>query len=135
MPEHSPFHDVGAQAGAVFAEDAGWLLPAHYGDSAGEYRQAVERAAFFDVSHCGKIELTGPEAASFLHNLCTNDILNLPRGGGCEAFLTTAKARVIAPILVSRLPQDEAALWLDVSPGLAAKVAGHLDHYLISEQV
>jgi folate-binding protein YgfZ len=137
MPEHSPLQDVTAQAGAVFEEDAGWLLPAHYGDPAGEYGGAVAHAAFFDVSHHGKFDLTGPEAASFLHNLCTNDILHLALGGGCEAFFTTAKARVVAPILVYHLPSDGSpeAFCLDVPPGLAAKVADHLDHYLISEQV
>jgi folate-binding protein YgfZ len=137
MSERSLLHDLAARAGAAFVEDAGWLLPAHYGDLAGEYRRAVGQAAFFDVSHHGKFDLTGPEAASFLHNLCTNDVLHLSPGGGCEAFFTTAKARVVAPILVYRLPPDDGpeAFWLDVPPGLAARVADHLDHYLISEQV
>ena len=60
----------------------------------------MEAAALFDQSERGKVELTGPDAPNFVHNLCTNDVLNLPLGGGCEAFFTTAKAKVVAHALI-----------------------------------
>ncbi len=97
-----------------------------------EYELARQKAALFDVSERGKIELTGADAVKFLHNLCTNDILNLPVGAGCEAFLCTVKAKAVAHLLVYRAPES---LWLDTAPGTAEKVWKHLDHYLISEQV
>jgi folate-binding protein YgfZ len=136
MPERTPLYDVTSGAGAVFAEDAGWLMPAHYGDAVAEYRQTCEQAGLFDLSHRGKIKLTGRDALSFLHNLCTNDIKNLPAGAGREAFLCNAQARVVAHLLAHRVSwQGEDALWLDVAPGLAEKVCKHLNHYLISEEV
>src|SRR5438552_3870503 len=100
MPDPSPLYDVEQAAGARFAESAGWLVPAHYGDPAAEYGRAHTAAAVFDVSHRGKVELTGPDAPSFVHNLSTNDVLNLPLGAGCEAFFTTAKAKVVAHVLI-----------------------------------
>jgi folate-binding protein YgfZ len=69
----------------------------------------------------------------FLHNLCTNDIKNLGPGFGCEAFLTTAKARVVAQFFVSRLADE--LLRLDTVAGAGETLCKHLDHYLISEQV
>jgi hemoglobin-like flavoprotein len=39
--------------------------------------QARSAAAVFDLSHHGKLHVTGADAATFLHNLCTNDIKNL----------------------------------------------------------
>jgi tRNA-modifying protein YgfZ len=104
---------------------------------AANYQQARRHAALFDQSHHGKIELAGRDARSFLHNLCTNDIQKLAPGTGCEAFLLTAKARVVAPVLVfaSKLPDGREVLWLDTGPGLGDKVLKHLDRYLISEQV
>lgn len=137
MAEQTPLHDVAVRAGAVFDEDAGWLVPDHYGDPAGEYQQVRTHCGLFDLSHRGKVELTGPEAAMFLHNLCTNDINDLPLGAGCEAFLTTNKAKVVAHVLVYhvRLHDGRDALWLDVPPGQAEKILQHLDHFLISEQV
>jgi folate-binding protein YgfZ len=107
--------------------------------SEAEYAAACHRAALFDLSARGHIELAGPDARLFLHNLCTNDVKTLPLGGSCEAFLCTAKARVIAHILVGHYRQavdaDTGLLRLDCAPGFADKVLKHLDHYLISERV
>ena len=136
MAEKTPLHDAAAQAGAVFADDAGWLVPAHFGDVGAEYDRARSGAVLFDQSHRGKVELTGADAVSFLHNLCTNDVRTLAPGAGCEAFLTNVKAKVVAHALVYR-PGDggAAALWLDLAPNMAPKVIRHLDHFLISEHV
>jgi folate-binding protein YgfZ len=142
MSERSPLYDTTARAGAAFAEEAGWTMPLHYGDPDAEYRQAREGAALFDLSHRGKLEVTGPEAAVFLHNLLTNDVKNLPYSQGRESFLCNAQARVLASAIVYHLKVfDDAAclgshesFWLDVDPGLGEKVARHLDRHLISER-
>jgi tRNA-modifying protein YgfZ len=112
-------------------------MPAHYGDALAEYRQALDGAALFDASRRGKLELTGPDAPAFLHNLCTNDVANLPLGAGCEAFFTTAKAKVLFRVLIYHLRLDGGrdALAIDCAPGRAADLAKHLDRYLIAEQV
>jgi folate-binding protein YgfZ len=102
-----------------------------------DYDRGQTAAALFDVSDRGKLELTGPDAPSFLHNLSTNDVLNLPLGAGCEAFFTTAKAKVIAHALIYhvRIADRKDALWLDVAPGQAQRLLQHLDHFLIAERV
>jgi folate-binding protein YgfZ len=137
MPELSPLNEQTTAAGATFVEQAGWLTPAHYGDALAEYRATCSGAGLFDVSQRGKVELSGADAGIFLHNLSTNDITGLPIGAGCEAFLTTAQARVVAPFLVYHvlLEGQRGGYWLDVAPGLAEKVIKHLDHFLISEAV
>jgi folate-binding protein YgfZ len=132
MAEPTPLHDAAAQSGAVFAEEAGWLVPDHFGDPAREYDQARSGCVVFDQSHRGKVEVTGGDAASFLHNLCTNDVKALPDAAGRETFLTTAKAKVVAYAFLHRAGS---AYWLDLAPGTSATVLKHLDHFLISEQV
>ncbi len=137
MAERTPLHDQTSAAGAVFLEEAGYLVPAHFGDALAEYNAAHSAAVLVDQSPRGKIEVSGADSARFLHNLTSNDILQLPPGSGCEAFLTTVKAKVIAYLLIYRhadlvkLP----AFALDVAPGAADKVMQHLDRYLISERV
>lgn len=137
MSDHSPVHNLTSQQGAVFEDEGGWRMPAHYGDPLAEYRHAIDHAALFDLSHEGKIEVTGKDAAAFLHNLCTNDVRNLAVGAGCEAFLTTGQARIVAHVGIEhgRTPDGRDVYWLDTAPGMAARVVQHLDHYLISEQV
>ena len=133
MAEYTPLHEQSSAQGAVFVEEAGFHMPAHFGDPAAEYVQARAGAVLVDESHRGKVEVRGADAARFLHNLTTNDILNLAPGSGCEAFLTTTKAKVIAYLLIYR--RNAASFWLDVAPGFAERVIQHLDRYLISEQV
>src|SRR5436305_281087 len=132
MSEQTPLHDLTIKAGAVLVEEAGYLVPDHYGDPAREYDQVRNRCGLFDLSHRTKVELTGSEASPILHNLCTNDINNLALGAGCEAFLPTNKAKVVAYFLVYhvQLHDGRDALWLDLEAGLAEKIIQHLDHYL-----
>jgi folate-binding protein YgfZ len=128
---------VAASAGAHFEEEAGWLVPADFGNDGAEYSAALSDAAVFDQSHHGKVEVSGADAAAFLHNLCTNDIRGLRPGQGCEAFLTTGQAKIVAHAAIFQVPGNDgaASFWLDLAPGKAAQVVQHLDHYHISEQI
>src|SRR5262245_14298518 len=99
-----------------------------------EYRTAREGAVLFDLSDRGKIEVRGKDVVPWLHNLCTNDIRNLP-AEGCEAFLTNHKAKAVAFVYVCRFPKPDEFLWLDVDSGVAGKVLQHLNKYIISEDV
>jgi tRNA-modifying protein YgfZ len=137
MPQISPLHEITQEAGAVFTELADWTVPGRFGSATAEYQQARSSAVLFDVSNRGKVEVTGKDAATFLHNLCTNDIENMPLGAGCEAFFCTTRAKVVAHALIYHLllPGDRHAFWLDVAPGQAEKLIQHLDRFIISEQV
>ncbi len=137
MAERTPLHEQTTAAGAIFVEEAGFLVPDHFGDPVAEYNHARSGAVLVDESPHGKVEVKGVDAARFLHNLSTNDILPLAPGSGCEAFLTTTKAKVIAYLRMYRhaSPVDPPGFSLDLAPGTADKVIQHLDHYLISEQV
>src|SRR5205085_7553011 len=97
---------------------------------------ALTGAAVFDVSHTEKVEVRGPEAPDFLHNLCTNDVKALPLGGGCEAFFCNARARVLfhTHIYHVRLAGHD-AMWVGVTPGHGQRLVQHLDRHLIAEQV
>jgi folate-binding protein YgfZ len=137
MPLQTPFHELTSSAGPRFEPQDGWLIPADFGDRRGEYEQTCRRAAIFDISHHGQVELVGRDAGKFLHNLCTNDVLKLAIGDGCEAFLTTSQAKTVAYVLVYRgqAEQADAIFHLDAGPCMGERVAQHLDRYLISEQV
>jgi len=105
-------------------------------DVRADWAAARNSAALFDISDRALVELAGTDAAQFLHNLCTNDIKTLQPGRGCEFFLTTNKAKVVAHGIAHRmLPGEAGMLWLDLDPGSGAKVVAHLDRFIVSEQV
>lgn len=104
--------------------------------AATDYERTLSDAVLFDQKGQGLIELSGKDAPSFLHNLSTNDIKNLPLGGGCEAYFCTSTAKVIAHSLIYHVLVDgKHAFWLDVNAGFNRKVFEHLDKHLISEAV
>jgi len=100
------------------------------------YQEAREHAVLFDLSDRGKILVSGPDARTFLHNLCTNDINGLRPGAGCESFFATAQAKAVAyGVIFCSESADPESFWLDLDPGLAEKLVKHLDRFIISEQV
>jgi folate-binding protein YgfZ len=135
MTKPTPLH--AQHTSASFTEEAGWLVPAHFGDPAGEYETARTDAVVFDRSHHGKVEAAGNDALLFLHNLSTNNIKALTPGTGCEAFFCTPTAKVLSHGAIYRLPPagKRETLRLDLSPGLDQKTFRHLDRYIIGEDV
>jgi folate-binding protein YgfZ len=133
----SPLHSWEKELGANFCESSGWLLPARFADPLQEYRSACEAAVLFDRSHHTKLQIIGPDAAAFLHNLCTNEIKGLKPGQGNEAFLTTGQAKIVAHVFIYRevAPGQISSFAMDAGPGENEKVLKHLDRYLVSEQV
>jgi folate-binding protein YgfZ len=112
--------------------------PAQVGDPHQDYQQTRSGCGLFDRSDLGKVEVAGPDARAFLHNLTTQDIRNLPPGAVCEAFLCTATAKVVAYVRLACLSSSDAkraVFLLETAPGAIARVHEHLNRYLISEDV
>lgn len=136
MANQSPLRETLHAAGATFGELGSEETALDFGDPTAEYRAARHGVAVIDRSASGRIEVTGPDAAAFLHNLTTNDVKALAPGRGCEAFLPSAQAKVLGHAMIFRLDDRSGpAFWLDLAPGQSEKVLRHLDRHLISEHV
>lgn len=96
------------------------------------YEQARTSAIAFDLSTFSKVKITGKDRAGFLQNFTTNDVVKPGVGSGCETFLTTAQARIVAWLRVAIRPND---LYANMEPCLASKVVSHLEKFIISEDV
>lgn len=69
------------------------------------------------------VAVRGPAAVEYLDRLLSNDV---PESGSADALLLTAKARVIAPLLVWRRGDDDVLLLTE--PELGEIVRTHLMH-------
>ena len=67
------------------------------------------------------VRVQGPDAGDYLQRMVSNDVL---AGTSCEALLLTAKARVIAPLVVWRRGEDDFLLLTE--PELGEVVRTHL---------
>src|SRR5262245_14936056 len=91
-----------AAAGAVHVDDRGVLLPARFGDdAAGEYAALRESVAIVDLGFRTVLRATGPDRATFLQGMLTNEVARLAPGEGCLALLLTIQGRVTADVRVA----------------------------------
>jgi folate-binding protein YgfZ len=97
-----------------------------------QYQTLVSGFGLVDVHDRTHVEVSGADRARFLHGFCTNDIIGLQAGQGCEAFLTNAKGRVLGHVLVFC---DRQSLALESVPGQTEVITNHLDRYIIREDV
>jgi folate-binding protein YgfZ len=74
--------------------------------------------------HRSFVRVAGPDAEDYLQRMVSNDVAALPVGSSCDALLLTAKARVIAPLVVLRRADDD--FLLSTEPELGERVRAEL---------
>jgi folate-binding protein YgfZ len=97
-----------------------------------QYQRLTSTWGYYPLENWSVITLQGDDRASFLHNMCTQEILKRHPGSGCEFFLTDVKGHVIAH---AYLQVGENSLRLLTAPGQASMIMDHLDRYIIREDV
>ncbi len=94
--KRSPLHEDHAKRGAVFIEQSGWEVPAHYGDPSAGYSAVRNAVGIMDLSSRGKIRVTGEDRVKWLQSIISNDILPLTPGQGIYSTFLTHKGKIIA---------------------------------------
>lgn len=117
--------------GARWMEHHGWEIPALYCDLEQEYHALQEGVGLIDLSHRGKLRITGRDRRTWLHGQVTQDINGLPDGRSAYAVVLTPQGKMVTDMHVAALPD---ALLVDVPAGTATPIPEYLDHYLIMER-
>lgn len=107
-------------------------VPQRYGKVEDEYWEVRKNTGILDLSHLGRLSVTGRDRSSFLHGLLTNDIANLQEGNGTRACLLTPKARILADMYIHNLGDR---LLLDTGESPSSRLKSTLDQFIITEDV
>ena len=88
------------------AEQVAIMNTAAFGDPdwLREYQALTAGAGLAELGERTQIELSGPDRATFLHNLCTNEVRRLAVGSGCEAFMTTVQGKTLGHVFIFACP-------------------------------
>lgn len=103
----TPLYDVHLASGAKVIEFGGWLMPVQYSGILEEHRAVRTAAGLFDVSHMGEVSVSGPEAASFINCLVTNDISLLTVNQAMYSPMCYPDGTVVDDLLIYRLGEQE----------------------------
>jgi glycine cleavage system T protein len=102
----APLHERHTALAAVFEDQAGWAIPAHYGDPLAEHAAVRRHAGIADLSHRGKLRVTGEDRIKWLQSVISNDILPLKPGHGRYSSFLTHKGKMITYFRVYLRPDD-----------------------------
>lgn len=114
-------YDIQSSCGASFEEFSGWMMPKSYGNVLEEYSAVRNHAGILDLSHHGKISLSGKEHLKFLQGILSNDVNKLEEGKGQYSTFLTPKGKMIADM---KLYRKHSSVLLELEPGLNESVTG-----------
>jgi aminomethyltransferase len=90
---------------------AGWSMPLQYGGVVAEHTAVRSSAGVFDVSHLGKLRVSGPQAEGALDEALTCDVSGLEPGRATYSLVLTDDGGCVDDVFLYRLGAQE---WLVV---------------------
>lgn len=102
--KHSRLYEQHVKLGATFADVTGWEMPVHYGAPDAEYAAVRRGVGVADLSHRGKVRVTGEDRVKWLQSVISNDILPLAPGSGLYSSVLTHKGKMLSYFRVYPLP-------------------------------
>ena len=135
----TPMHPWHEEAGAVFEDVGQWKRPLYYPRGQEDKKSATARecqavrdaVGIFDASTLGKIEVKGPDAATFLERVYTNRWQKLKPGSCRYGIMLRDDGMIFDDGVTARLADDH--FLMTTTSGGAAAVFGHLEEYLQTE--
>lgn len=113
-----------AIAGAKVSED--WIIETFNNDE--DALDAVDNGTVVvDLSHYGRIRVSGEDRIPFLHNQSTANFEALSEGGGCDTVFVTPTARTID---IAQAWIMKTAVTLVVSPSTSKSISEMLNKYI-----
>lgn len=89
------------QLNARLVDFGGWDMPVNYGSQIEEHHAVRNDCGMFDVSHMCPLDVTGPDARSFLLRLLANDVTKLSAPGkALYSAMLTPQGTIIDDLIV-----------------------------------
>ena len=94
---------------------AGWEMPVLYTGILEEARAVRSSSGIFDISHMGRIQVTGEGATAMLQQLTSNDVAALSPSQAQYSLLTNPNGGIIDDIIVYRAGDEDYLVVINAS--------------------
>ncbi len=108
-------HHIHEQSGAKMVPFAGYSMPVRYTSDIEEHKAVRESVGVFDVSHMGEFMVTGPEAASLIQEVTSNDISKMVNGQAQYSCMPNTEGGIIDDLIVYRFTAEKYMLVVNAS--------------------
>lgn len=112
--EHSKAHqmktalnDRHRALGAKLVDFCGWEMPVQYQGIIAEHNSVRKNAGLFDVSHMGRVKISGPDAERFLDYLSTNTIAGKTDFSATYTVWAMASGGCVDDVIVYRQSKND----------------------------
>jgi len=113
--KNTPLFDVHCALNAKLVDFGGWNMPVQYSGILQEHHAVRTAVGVFDVSHMGEIEIRGPEAASLVDYVSTNNAQKLKTGQAQYSGLLYEHGGFVDDILVHKISDTHFFLCVNAS--------------------
>ena len=104
--KRTPLYDTHLELGGRMMPFGGWDMPVQYTGILNEARAVRSNAGLFDVSHMGRIEISGPDAVSLLNRVLSVDVPKLRRRRARYGVICNLDGGIIDDTIVYRLGRE-----------------------------
>jgi aminomethyltransferase len=145
---NGPLDDRHRALGAKFADFGGWSMPLSYAGVVEEHTATRTAVGIFDVSHLGKVRVSGPGAVDFVNACLTNDLNKIGPGKAQYTLCCDDETGGIVDDLIAYLHTDDRVLLVpnaantaevarrlaEAAPDAIAVVDRHHDYVVLAVQ-
>lgn len=103
MAKITPFYSRHCAAGGKMVEFAGYSLPLQFRGIIPEHQRVRTTVGVFDVSHMGRIKITGRDALKFVNRMTTNDAAKLALNQAQYSTMCYPDGGIVDDLVVYRL--------------------------------
>jgi len=127
----TPLFNFHAQQGGKMVDYAGWEMPIAYQAPGGtgsihdEHNQVRTSAGLFDVSHMGRVKVTGRHARRLLERLCSRRIHDMAAGQCRYSLMCNETGGVKDDVIVYRMDEDD--FLVVVNAANREKILAHME--------
>ena len=131
--KRTPLYEIHGALGATFTKDhEDWELVEYFTDSQQEHLAVRQDVGAVDLSHRGRLRLTGGDRVAYLHRIISNDVEGLAVGEGNYATILTNRGKIIADMNVYVF---EDSIGIETNAETTSSLYQELDKYLIADDV
>ena len=101
--KRTPLYDTHVESGGRMVPFAGWEMPVQYSSILAEAKAVRTASGLFDVSHMGRLSISGPDAASLLDRVLSTSVPKLRIRRARYVLICNEEGGIIDDALVYRL--------------------------------
>lgn len=98
----TPLYNTHVEMGARMVEFAGWSMPIQFTGILQEHKHTRSACSLFDVSHMGRLTLTGKDCETFLNRICTRNVTDADLHRSYYSHVCKEDGGILDDVIVSR---------------------------------